>query len=122
MSYLTSFLFALIGLFIQSFVKITGINDRTPKDVSIGTIIKNYVREDFAKIGISILCIFLEIEALKVIESVDKLVLFTFDFTEYKYVIVKGQNLMLPFVSFFSCTLVFLGKSKTEKFLKAKSE
>ena len=122
MSYLISFLFALIGLFIQSFVKITGINERTPKDVSIGTIIKNYVREDFAKIAISILCIFLEIEALKIVESVDKLILFGFDFTEYKYVIVKGQNLMLPFVSFFSCTLVFLGKSKTEKFLKEKSE
>lgn len=56
-TYLYMFLYSLVGLAIQSFVKINAINDRTPEDVSFATIFKTYFRKDFPKIGMSVLSI-----------------------------------------------------------------
>jgi hypothetical protein len=55
--YFILFLFGLLGLAIQSFVKINMINERTPDTVNFMGVFKQYFRQDFPKIGISVLAI-----------------------------------------------------------------
>lgn len=53
-TFLLLWLSALAGILLYSGVKVSGINERTPDTVSIGSIIKTYFRKDFARIFISI--------------------------------------------------------------------
>lgn len=55
MTYLIIFLFGLLGIAAHSFIKIKGINERTPEEFSVTKIIKTYLRKDFASIAISII-------------------------------------------------------------------
>ena len=120
MIYLTHFLFAFIGLLIQSCYKINGINERTPKEASISFIINTYLRADFAKIALSFLFIFLEIVGLDIYSKLSPDTYLPFGLMEYQYAITKGANLVLPFVSFFSSTAILAGASKAEKLINAK--
>lgn len=116
-TYLIDFFFALIGLLVQSLIKIQSINNRTNKDVKIPLILNTYLREDYAKILISFLCIFLEIAALDILNNLpEPILILGFKSTLF----VQGKHLMLPFVTFFSSTLVFIGKTKAEKFINTK--
>ena len=112
------FFYALIGLLLQSCVKINSINERTTKDVNILFILKTYFRSDWVKIMMSFLCIFIEISILDFLEGLEKPInIFGYPSTLF----VEGKYVMLPFVTFFSSTLVFAGKSKAEKIINSKS-
>lgn len=115
--YLIDFCYALIGLMVQSLIEIQSINNRTSRLAKVPFILKTYIREDFAKVFISFLCIFLEIAALDILNNLSEpVVILGLKST----LIVQGKHLMLPFVTFFSSTLVFAGKSKAEKFINTK--
>jgi hypothetical protein len=55
LQYFLLWLSTMGGILIYSGIKIDGINRRTPTTVSIGEIIKLYLRMDFARIFVSIL-------------------------------------------------------------------
>lgn len=124
MVYLWQFLSALLGLVVQAFVKMNGINDRTDPSVSVSVIAKQYFRRDFFKIGISFFCIFIEIMVVHMFTILEGQLVIPFvnwDLYNWRIVIVTGWPIILPFISFFSSTIVFLGKTATEKFFHEKS-
>lgn len=55
LTYLIAFLFACIGLAIQSLAKINAINLRSTDEFNFSNILKSYFKEDFAKIGMALL-------------------------------------------------------------------
>lgn len=57
MMYFILFLCGLLGIAIYSMFKISGINERTPPEVSIGSIISRYFRSDFPSIMLSVMLI-----------------------------------------------------------------
>jgi hypothetical protein len=60
MTYIMILIGGLIGMSLHSWVKIKGINDRTPEEVGIGYVIKTYFRKDFPNLVLAILFICLE--------------------------------------------------------------
>jgi len=89
---LSQFFAGILGMFLHAIVKISQINQRTPVTVTVGTIIRTYLRKDFPTLMLSVVGIFVQMIVYNSYMSLDANDNIPFVPTKYQSII---QNVSL---------------------------
>lgn len=123
MMYFWIFFFGTIGIMAQSILKIIKINDRTAKDVTIGDIVRQYMRSDFGWVLLSfiLLAIWVSIIQATLATGPEKNPI-PWIAKSYLETALRFINAVTAAVMYSSQSLIMMFTSKTEKFFKQKTE
>jgi len=115
------FIFGLLGMIGQSLKKIIKINGRTPETVSIGQILKQHVRSDFANLALSLIFLFVWISVYDAFISTGT------EKDPIPWIDVKYVKTVIIFIDAFTAILMYFSQdiimsftNRTEKAINAK--
>lgn len=123
---LSQFFAGILGMLLHAIVKISQINQRTPEDVTIGIIIRTYIRKDFPTLMLSVVGIFVQMIIYSSYMSLDQNDNIPFVPTKYQNIVQNVSLVLFVGVTYMMESIVmgFTGVSERwiSKFVKEKDQ
>lgn len=114
---LSQFFAGILGMFLHAIVKISQINQRTPVTVTVGTIIRTYLRKDFPTLMLSVVGIFVQMIVYSSYMSLDVNDNIPFVPTKYQSIIQNVSLVLFVGVTYMIESIVMGFTGVSEKWI-----
>lgn len=114
---LSQFFAGILGMFLHAIVKISQINQRKPVTVTVGTIIRTYLRKDFPTLMLSVVGIFVQMIVYSSYMSLDVNDNIPFVPTKYQSIIQNVSLVLFVGVTYMIESIVMGFTGVSEKWI-----